>query len=122
MAMANPLKSNGKGSDVAIGDIEAQLAQLTAELGALSRSVANFGADSAAAAGDQAGQMKQQIAERARAMGEALAARSEAAGTAARERFLSAEGRVEDQVRAHPLAALGIAAGLGFVAALLAKR
>lgn len=122
MAMANPLKSNGKGSDVAIGDIEAQLAQLTAELGALSRSVANFGADTAAAAGDQAGQMKQQIAERARAMGEALAARSEAAGTAARERFLSAEGRVEDQVRAHPLAALGIAAGLGFVAALLAKR
>lgn len=122
MAMANPLKSNGKGSDVAIGDIEAQLARLTAELGALSRSVANFGADTAAAAGDQAGQMKQQIAERARAMGEALAARSEAAGTAARERFLSAEGRVEDQVRAHPLAALGIAAGLGFVAALLAKR
>lgn len=122
MAMANPLKSNDKGSDVALGDIEAQLAQLTADLGKLSRTVAGLGAGGAAAAGDQAAQLKQQIAAHARSLGEAVAARSEAAGSAAREGLLSAEGRVEERVRAHPLAALGIAAGLGFVAALLAKR
>ncbi|MGD9919260.1 MAG: hypothetical protein AB7U46_14685 [Paenirhodobacter sp.] len=121
MATANPLKSNGK-LPAEITEIEAQLAQLTADLGKLSKSVAGTGVQAAAEASDQAETLKAELAARARALGAEIATRSGAAGALARDRFLGAEGVVEDRVRAHPLAALGIAAGIGFAAALLAKR
>ena len=48
--------------------------------------------------------------------------RAEEALRAARARLEGVEQRLEDQVRRHPLAALGIAAGVGIVLGLLLAR
>ena len=48
--------------------------------------------------------------------------RAEQAFRGAREHLEPAVGELEDQVRRHPLAALGIAAGVGLVVGLLLAR
>ena len=51
-----------------------------------------------------------------------IRARAEEALRAARARLEGVELRLEDQVRRHPLAALGIAAGVGILLGLLLAR
>ena len=51
-----------------------------------------------------------------------IRARAEEALRAARARLEGIEVRLEDQVRRHPLAALGIAAGVGILLGLLLAR
>jgi len=51
-----------------------------------------------------------------------IRARAEEALRAARARLEGVELRLEDQVRRHPLAALGIAAGVGVLLGLLLAR
>lgn len=48
--------------------------------------------------------------------------RAEDALRGARERMQSASGELEEQVKKHPLAALGIAAGVGLVIGVLLSR
>lgn len=48
--------------------------------------------------------------------------RAEDALRGARERMQSASGELEEQVKKHPLAALGIAAGVGLVVGVLLSR
>jgi ElaB/YqjD/DUF883 family membrane-anchored ribosome-binding protein len=48
--------------------------------------------------------------------------RAEEALRGARERVEAVSGDLEDQVRRHPMAALGIAAGVGLVVGLLLSR
>lgn len=133
MASLNPMKSNGKSHGPDIADVEAQLAKLSGDIAALTKTVAAYGGAKASEAGeqarsmtgtvaDQARAMTDTLAEQARSMGAALAERSSTAAGVARERLVTAEGRVEDGIRANPLAAVGVAAGVGFLAALLAKR
>jgi len=45
-----------------------------------------------------------------------------ASAAGSNERFRDLRGRAEEQIRAHPLAAAGIAAGIGLVVGLLLAR
>ncbi|MBZ4022756.1 hypothetical protein CKO11_09825 [Rhodobacter sp. TJ_12] len=111
MASAQPLsKSNGK-VPAEVAQLEKQIEQLSAELAKLSREAKDYGATRA-----------EQLADQARDMRDEIAARSAEAAEVARERLVEAEGAVEDRVRSNPMAALGVAAGVGFLAALLMKR
>ncbi|PTV96392.1 ElaB/YqjD/DUF883 family membrane-anchored ribosome-binding protein [Rhodobacter aestuarii] len=111
MASAQPLsKSNGK-VPAEVAKLEEQIEKLSAELAELSRSARDYGATRG-----------EKLAEQAQELRAELADRSAKAAEIARERFLDAEGAVEDRVRANPMAALGVAAGVGFLAALLMKR
>lgn len=111
MASANPIpNSNGKLSPE-VAKLEQQIEKLSAELAELTRSAGDYGAS-----------RMEQLSEQTKALRGEIAARSSAAAEVARERFLNAEGAVEDRVRANPMAALGIAAGVGFLAALMVKR
>lgn len=122
MAALNPMKSNGKSGTPEIADLEAQLAKLTSDLATLGKTVAAYGGARATEVGEQARSLTETMTEQARVVGEAIAERSGAAAEVARARLVSAEGRIEDGIRANPLAAIGIAAGVGFLAALMAKR
>ena len=53
---------------------------------------------------------------------EEIRARTEASLRAARERLEDAGSRLSDQVREHPWAAVGIAAGIGLVLGILLSR
>jgi ElaB/YqjD/DUF883 family membrane-anchored ribosome-binding protein len=45
-----------------------------------------------------------------------------ASAAGSNERFRDLRGRTEEQIRAHPLAAVGIAAGIGLVVGVLLAR
>lgn len=111
MASAFPnAKLNGKLKSE-FSDIEAQIATLSAELAELTRAESDIGQSKMA-----------QMTEEAKAMGEALAAQAANASGEVRTRLVQAEDAVEERVRANPMAALGVAAGVGFLAALMLKR
>ncbi|MFD2174423.1 DUF883 family protein [Rhodobacter lacus] len=111
MASANPIpQSNGK-LPPEVAKMEQQIEKLSAELAELTRTAGDYGAS-----------RMEQLSAQAKELRAEIAARSSAAADVARERFHEAEGAVEDRVRANPMAALGIAAGVGFLAALLVKR
>ncbi len=121
MATAQMTKSNGK-TPVEISDIEAQLTKLTEDLSGLSKTIAGLGSQKASDAGARAVAMKDEIATQVAALKNTVAERSVATAGVAKDRFMTAEGEVEDRIRAHPLAAVGIAAGVGFLMALMAKK
>lgn len=112
MANATPLqKAMDKmtGNDTAT--IEEQIAKLTADIAALTRTVAEYGSGKLETAAAEALTLKDNVAEK-----------SAAAAQAAKDTLITAEGDLEEKIRTHPLAAVGIAAGLGFLFAVLSKR
>jgi ElaB/YqjD/DUF883 family membrane-anchored ribosome-binding protein len=92
-------------------DIELQLQQLRADIAGLAKTVAAVG-----------------NAKATEVKGKARSAANEAADAsyqiveAARDQALTWERDLEDQIRAKPLQSVAIAAGVGFVFALLSRR
>lgn len=103
-------------------DVEAQMRQLKQDLASLSRTVADLGASKASDAGARAQALRDEIAAQLLAFKDTLAQRSVATAGLARDRLATAESEIEDRVRAHPLAAIGIAAGIGFLFAKMSKK
>jgi ElaB/YqjD/DUF883 family membrane-anchored ribosome-binding protein len=97
------------------GDIEAQLQQLRDDIRSLAKTVAAVG-------NDKAGEVH------GRARRAATRAASDAADAsmqmveAAREHAMSLERDLERQIRSNPLQAIAIAAGVGFLFALITRR
>jgi len=83
-----------------IEDIEAQLAELRKEIASLTRNLAAYGSA--------------KVDDTVSASIDAI--------NAAKQEALSMEDAFEQQVRARPLQSIGIALGVGFVAALLTRR
>ena len=82
------------------GDEQADLEALRRDLASLTQTVASFGSGKIR----EAGETSQQYMD------------------TARERFLNAEEDIEAYVRAKPLQSLAMAAGIGYVLALLSRR
>ena len=92
-------------------DLEAQVAELRREIASLTKNIAAFG---------------QSKAEEYRSGIEGMAADAVHASlnalNSAREEAASLEESFEEHVRARPLQSIGIALGVGFLAALLTRR
>ncbi|MAW88528.1 MAG: hypothetical protein CMJ42_18570 [Phyllobacteriaceae bacterium] len=101
-------KSNGK---VTASDIEAQISQLKGDISNLARTIGDFGAD-------KAGEARSNAA--ARADDAVLASREVLAN--ARSELDRLEAVLRNEVRRKPIQTIGIAAGIGFLAALLMRR
>jgi ElaB/YqjD/DUF883 family membrane-anchored ribosome-binding protein len=100
-----------KGDAASMEDIEAQLAELRKEISGLTKSLASFGA---AKVDDYRAGVDQLAAD---AMDASLNAFNNA-----KQGAISLEESFEDHVRARPLQSVGIALGVGFLAALLTRR
>lgn len=92
-------KANTAGTATS-GDIQADLEALRRDIASLTQTVASFGSGKIR----QAGETSQEYID------------------SARERFMNAEEDIEAYVRAKPLQSLAMAAGVGYVLALLSRR
>lgn len=112
MAATTPQAKEAEKIDYAnSADVEKQLEKLSADIAALTKVVASFSNGKL----DEAQQQARTIAEE-------ISQRSAAAAADIKERIITAESDLEGQIRRNPLAAVGIAAGVGFLAALLSSR
>ncbi|ADZ71357.1 DUF883 family protein [Polymorphum gilvum] len=115
MATAQAIKTNNSKTEPAIeetrDDLAAQIAALKADLSSLTARIAGLGETGARALRTET----KTATAKAAATGEALIHE-----LAAREREL--ELRARAGIREHPLQAVAIAAGVGFLAALLVRR
>lgn len=100
MATAESVQNNEKGTSATAADVEEQFEKLRRDIAALTRTLGEFGSRKVDEAAD----------------------RTAALAADARNRLKSVEGDFEDRIRANPLAAVGIAAGVGFLVALIARR
>jgi ElaB/YqjD/DUF883 family membrane-anchored ribosome-binding protein len=87
-------------SGATTGDVQADLEALRRDIASLTQTVASFGSGKIR----QASETSQQYMD------------------SARERFMNAEEDIEAYVRAKPLQSLAMAAGIGYVLALLSRR
>lgn len=88
------------GSSATGGDVQADLEALRRDIAALTQTVAAFGSGKIR----EAGETSQEYMD------------------TARERFMNAEEDIEAYVRSRPLQSLAMAAGVGYVLALLSRR
>lgn len=110
MAPAN-IRNQIPGEAPSAKEIEAQLQQLRDDLAALGRSVAAVGAEKA---DEYRGRVRQASNEAADASLQMV--------EAAREQALSLERDLERKIRTNPLQAVALAAGVGFLLALMTRR
>nr|CAD6407368.1 hypothetical protein REQ54_00261 [Rhizobium sp. Q54] len=101
----------GSSASSSRGDIEAQLQQLRDDIAALARSVAAVGADKADDYRSRVRKATNDATDASMQMVEA-----------AREQALSLEKDLERKIRTNPVQAVAMAAGVGFLIALLARR
>lgn len=92
-------------------EIELQLAQLREDIAVLARTVAAAGSQKA-----------ENVSRRVKRTADEAADASLNMVEAAREQALSLEKDLERQIRSNPLQSVAIAAGVGFLFALLARR
>ncbi|MGE0845805.1 MAG: YqjD family protein [Flavobacteriaceae bacterium] len=104
-------KRRGNGSPVSASDIEAQIAQIRGDIAELGKVVSAYGTGKAKEMKGRADAASSDIADSSR---EALAS--------LRSEFEALESDLRARVREKPVQALGIAAGIGFLVALLARR
>ncbi|SMD01523.1 DUF883 family protein [Rhizobium sp. RU36D] len=98
-------------SKATAADVQQQLEKLSQDISELTKIVAAFGNAKVKEAGDRATMVGADVAER-----------SAQAIEATRSSLASMEQDLEAQIRSRPLQAIGIAAGIGFIAALLTRR
>ncbi len=113
MAPVNSTKelSGEAASAVYKQEIELQLTQLREDIAVLARTVAAAGSQKAEDVGRRVKQAKADATDASLDMVEAV-----------REQALSLEKDLERQIRTNPLQSVAIAAGVGFLVALLARR
>ncbi len=102
---------NGNGASASTKDIEVQLQQLREDIASLAKTVAAVGNEKAS---EVKGKAKRAANEAADASYQVV--------EAAREQALSWERDLERQIRMNPIQSVAIAAGVGFVFALLSRR
>jgi len=100
-----------KASAPSVEDLEDQITELRREISALTKNIAAFGT----------AKVDDYKAGIDRLASDAMNASLNAFSTA-KDEAISLEESFEEQVRARPLQAIGIAVGVGFLAALLTRR
>jgi ElaB/YqjD/DUF883 family membrane-anchored ribosome-binding protein len=112
MSTATPiLKETNKELRANASDLESRVEKLATQLADLSQAIAGYNGGTLGALAEDARRVKDDVTERSVAM-----------ANVAKERIVSAEGEVEQRIRENPLTAVGIAAGLGFLAAIMTRR
>lgn len=113
--MATPktsTKTNGNGSsEPSAQQIEEQIAQLRSDISGLARTIAGYGSHKAGAARDQAIEK-----------GHAVAAIPREAVSLLQGEIEMLERSLKARIRSRPLSTIGMAAGVGFLLALLSRR
>jgi len=107
----NEFSRTGNGTSASTKDIEVQLQQLREDIASLAKTVAAVGNVKATEVKGKAKQAANDAADASYHMVEA-----------AREQALSWERDLERQIRTNPIQSVAIAAGVGFVFALLSRR
>ncbi|MBV2184647.1 MAG: DUF883 family protein [Rhizobium sp.] len=98
-------------SGASASDIQAELENLRRDIAALTQTVASFGTGKLKEAGNRASQLGAEAADASAQYVES-----------ARSTLISAEQDLEAHIRTKPLQSIAIAAGIGFLAALLSRR
>ncbi|MGK6311763.1 DUF883 family protein [Neorhizobium sp. DT-125] len=115
MPTANPssdfARSGNGQSSAASKEIEAQIQQLREDISSLAKTVAAVGSDKASEVRGKARRVAHDAADASMQMVEA-----------AREQAVSLERDLERQIRTNPIQAVAIAAGIGFLFALMTRR
>ena len=111
MATATQRSASDKRNGATASDIEAQIDELKGDITKLARAIGDFGAAKAGDAKSQA------------------SAQADNALVASREVLANARGELDrlerllrDEIRRKPVQTIGIAAGIGFLAAMLMRR
>ena len=102
---------NSKTEGPSTADLDEQISQLRNDIGELARTMRGMGDAKA-----------KDLKQRARGKADEISAASEDALAALTEQLEDIERQVGGKVRKNPIAALGIAAGVGFLVAMLARR
>lgn len=97
--------------DVNANDIRSELDQLRSDISSLTKTVSSYGAAKANQYANLAADKKAELGQ----------AHQEIMGTAKKE-LDHMEGELKSRIRDKPLQAIGIAAGIGFVLAVLTRR
>ena len=105
------LKSASNEAQANASDLEARVEQLTKQLADLAKSVSGYGNGTLETLASEARRRKDDVADR-----------SVALASAAKDTVIAAEGDLEQRIRENPLTAIGVAAGIGFLAAILTRR
>lgn len=92
-------------------DLEKQIARLQADIATLTRNLSSIGAGKARTLSESGNRIASDAADVSQGVLDAIRAEADAL-----------ESRLSAQVREKPLQTIGIAAGIGFVLALLARR
>ncbi|QUJ75956.1 DUF883 family protein [Sulfitobacter albidus] len=108
----NTSAKNGRGSDVTVDDLSAQLERVKTDLSELTRVMGELGTAKTAQAQNAAQAKAAELRDQAYATAEHL--RDSSA-----EKFADAQSQAQDFVRTQPATALGLAAGAGFLVGLL---
>ncbi len=105
------LKGASTEAQTNMSDLEARVEQLTTQLAELARSVSGYSNGTLETLASEARRMKDDVADR-----------SVAIASAAKDTVIAAEGDLEQRIRENPLTAIGVAAGIGFLAAIFTRR
>lgn len=97
-------KRNGSAQDVQVSDIEAELTRLRDDISTLTKTVSDFGNGKVQSATNSVSKTSQEALE------------------AVRDEVSSLESDFKKRVRSNPLQAIGIAAGIGFLAAMMTRH
>lgn len=110
---ATSMRDAAEDNDAAVSaaEVKDKLDKLSRDIAELTRVVTAFGSSKV-----------EEASTRATEFGAEVADRSAAAIASAREGVASLEHDLENHIRARPIQAVAIAAGIGFVAALLTRR
>lgn len=112
MANATPiLKETTKEMRANATDLESRVEKLSAQIADLTQAMAGYSGGTLEALTNDARRVKDDVTERSLAM-----------ASVAKDKLVSAESDVEQRIRENPMMAIGIAAGIGFLAAMLTKR
>ncbi|QDZ02255.1 DUF883 family protein [Nitratireductor mangrovi] len=107
----NTNKNGNGGNEPSAQQIEEQIAQLRSDVAGLARTIAGYGSHKAGAARDQAIEK-----------GHAVAAIPREAVSLLQGEIDMLERSLKARIRSRPLTTLGMAAGAGFLLALLSRR
>lgn len=122
MAEAKSTGSRSTGSNASQADVQAQIDQLRDDISKLTKTISDLGNQKAEEVRGRAEERLGEARSRAEKFRDDASKAGHDAYERARDEALSLEEDLEDRIRERPVQSLMLAAGVGFLAALLTRR